>query len=139
MHKFVWILAASALAAFTYAEVKIKTTPVSRTAPNSGVEMYKTYCAVCHGLDGTGNGPAVPALKMAPPDLSKLTTNNGGKFPELRVYSTIRGEADIPAHATVLSPTLQSGEDNTAPAGTHGRVDGKNTRRRCTYNGLPRT
>ena len=104
MHKFIWILAASALAAFTYAEVKIKTTPVSRTAPNSGVEMYKTYCAVCHGLDGTGNGPAVPALKMAPPDLSKLTANSGGKFPELRVYSTIRGEADIPAHGSKDMP-----------------------------------
>lgn len=104
MHKFVWILAATALAALTYAEVKIKTTPVSRTAPNSGVEMYKTYCAVCHGLDGMGNGPAVPALKMAPPDLRKLTANNGGKFPELRVYSTIRGEADIPAHGSKDMP-----------------------------------
>jgi mono/diheme cytochrome c family protein len=104
MHKLLWILAATALAMFTYADVKIKTTPVSRTSPVSGQEMFTTYCAVCHGTDAKGNGPAVPALKMAPPDLTKLSVNNGGKFPEMRVYSTIRGEADIPAHGSKDMP-----------------------------------
>ena len=36
---------------------EIKKVPVTRTA-NSGKEMFGAYCAPCHGLDGTGSGPA---------------------------------------------------------------------------------
>jgi mono/diheme cytochrome c family protein len=66
--------------------------------------MFKAYCAACHGVDAKGNGPAVPALKKAPMDLTLLAKNAGGKFPELRVYNAIRGEATMPAHGSKDMP-----------------------------------
>ena len=34
-----------------------------------GREIYMTRCAVCHGDEGRGDGPAVTALPVKPPDL----------------------------------------------------------------------
>jgi len=34
-----------------------------------GREVYMTRCAVCHGDEGRGDGPAVTALPVRPPDL----------------------------------------------------------------------
>lgn len=82
----------------------IKNVPMTATSPASGPEMYKAYCAVCHGIDGKGNGPAASALKAAPTDLTQLTKNNAGKFPDLKVASTIRGEGNIAAHGTPEMP-----------------------------------
>jgi len=82
----------------------IKHVPVAATSPTSGQEMYKTYCAVCHGADGKGNGPAAEALKVPPTDLTMLSKNNGGKYPSMKVSSAIRGEANLPAHGTKEMP-----------------------------------
>ena len=99
----VMIFAVAALAQ-NQAKPVIKNVPVQNTSPTSGSEMYKTYCAVCHGQDGKGNGPAAPALKTPPTDLTQLTKNDGGKFPEMKVVSTIRGQSNLPAHGTQEMP-----------------------------------
>ena len=78
----------------------LQKTPVSPTSPASGAEMFKTYCAACHGTDGKGTGPAATALKKTPANLTELTARNGGKFPELKVYGTIKGDVDMPAHGS---------------------------------------
>ena len=62
------------------------------------------YCAVCHGKDGKGSGPAAPALKMPATDLTTLAQKNGGKYPALHVSSVIRGEGDVPAHGSKDMP-----------------------------------
>jgi mono/diheme cytochrome c family protein len=82
----------------------IKHVPMTATSPSSGQEMYTAYCAVCHGTDGKGNGPAASALKTPPTDLTQLSKNNGGKFPDMKVASTIRGEGNIAAHGTPDMP-----------------------------------
>jgi len=58
----------------------------------SAPEMYRTFCASCHGLEGKGNGPAAAALKTAPADLTLLSQKNGGKFPAQRVRDYIEGK-----------------------------------------------
>jgi len=78
----------------------IQHVPITTTSPVSGKEMYTAYCAVCHGTDGKGGGPAASALKMPPTDLTQLSKNNGGKYPALKVTSTIRGTGDLPAHGS---------------------------------------
>ena len=37
----------------------------SKSAPISGKDLYNNYCAVCHGNDGSGNGPLADELKTA--------------------------------------------------------------------------
>jgi mono/diheme cytochrome c family protein len=88
------------LSGYAQEKPKIKHASPSDTDPTSGVEMYRTYCAVCHGLDGKGNGPAAPALKQQVPDLTPLSRKNGGEFPMFRVSNIIHGDADIPAHGS---------------------------------------
>ena len=86
----------------------IKHVPMKSTSPVSGKEMYVAYCAVCHGTDGKGNGPAASALKVPPPDLTLLAKNNGGKYPSMKVTATIRGEATLPAHGSKDMPVWGS-------------------------------
>jgi mono/diheme cytochrome c family protein len=81
---------------------------IQPTSPASGKEMFANYCAVCHGTDGKGGGPAASALKVPPADLTTLSKNNGGKFPALKVTSAIRGESDLPAHGSKEMPVWGS-------------------------------
>jgi mono/diheme cytochrome c family protein len=105
-----WIVPAIILGAMTFAlaqesaKTEIKHVPIKATSPASGAQMFKTYCAVCHGLDGKGNGPAAEALKVPPSDLTTMAIRNGGKYPALRVSAIIRGEEVLAAHGTKDMP-----------------------------------
>lgn len=83
----------------------IKKAPVARTSASSGKEMYRAYCAACHGADGKGDGPASEALKSRPLDLTDLARRNAGKFPELRVFGAINGDLHVTAHGSKDMPT----------------------------------
>ena len=85
-------------------EKTIKHVPIHSTSPVSGKEMYTAYCAACHGTDGKGGGPASGALKIPPTDLTLLSKNNGGKFPSMKVSSSIRNESAVPAHGSREMP-----------------------------------
>ena len=85
-------------------EKVVKHVPVRMTSPASAQEMYANYCAVCHGTNGKGDGPAAAALKTPPPDLTLLAQKNGGKYPGMHVSSVIRGNADLPAHGSKDMP-----------------------------------
>ena len=82
----------------------IKHVPITQTPSNSGKDMYNNYCAVCHGKDGKGDGPAASALKTAPTDLSALAKNDGGKYPAAHVSAVIRGQATTTAHGSKDMP-----------------------------------
>ena len=69
-----------------------------------GVDLYRAYCASCHGKDGKGNGPVAPALKATVPDLTVITKNNGGTFPAARVRRIIAGEGMIASHGSREMP-----------------------------------
>ena len=74
------------------------------TRPDSGPEMYKEYCAACHGPEGKGDGPAVEFLKNRPPNLRELAKSNNGKFPEDRLTGTLRFGTGKHAHGTEDMP-----------------------------------
>lgn len=82
----------------------IKSVPVKETSPTSGKDMYQAYCAVCHGSDAKGSGPAAPAMKVQPTDLTLLSKRHGGKFPSMEVVSSIDGTTNLPAHASREMP-----------------------------------
>jgi mono/diheme cytochrome c family protein len=86
-------------------EKTVKKEPIKTTSPASGQEMYTQYCAVCHGKEGKGNGPAASELKQQPADLSTLAKRNNGKFPDDRVRSVLRFGTKAPAHGSSDMPT----------------------------------
>ena len=65
-----------------------------------GADTFKTYCAVCHGVEGKGNGPAAAALKKVPADLTTIAKRHGGSFSQPDVEAVIRGDQVLAAHGT---------------------------------------
>jgi mono/diheme cytochrome c family protein len=91
----VWIVA---LLAFAVSAMSVR-------ADTTGRQDFEQNCASCHGKDGKGHGEAlyvIPGIK--PPDLTKLTRNNGGVFPAERTYQSIDGRAGIAAHSRIDMP-----------------------------------
>jgi mono/diheme cytochrome c family protein len=78
----------------------VKHVPIARVSPTSGKEMFSNYCAVCHGADAKGGGPAASALKTSPPDLTVLAKKADGKYPAAHVAAVIRGQADMASHGS---------------------------------------
>lgn len=99
-------LAAAFLVAMASADQKTGkiTIPVDKTAPTSGKLMFASYCAPCHGIDGKGNGPAAPALKAPASDLTVLSRNNHGKFPDTHIVSILQFGMEMPAHGSAQMP-----------------------------------
>ena len=57
-----------------------------------GKDLFKSYCASCHGLDAKGNGPMAASLKIPPSDLRRISIRNHDTFPMMRVEKIIAGE-----------------------------------------------
>jgi mono/diheme cytochrome c family protein len=65
---------------------------------------FRRYCAQCHGMNGTGDGPVAPALKKKPANLTLLSKNNGGVFPDKEVRDFIDGTKTSAAHGSRAMP-----------------------------------
>jgi mono/diheme cytochrome c family protein len=72
--------------------------------PSSGQKLFRRSCAVCHGNDLKGNGPAPPPFQDVPPDLTTLAQRNGGKFPDAYVIEVLRHGVVLPAHGPAEMP-----------------------------------
>jgi len=74
---------------------------IARPIPSvHGMDIYKEYCAVCHGVDGKGHGPAAPAMKVPPTDLTTFAQRHGGTFSDMDMRMVIEGQDDMPAHGS---------------------------------------
>ena len=78
----------------------IKRVPVTDVHSIDGQVLFEHYCAVCHGKDARGTGPAADALKKTPADLTQITRKNSGKFPEVHVMRVIKGDDTVGAHGS---------------------------------------
>ena len=76
----------------------------NQSQPSSGKQMYKDYCAACHGIDGTGNGPAVQFLKTPPPNLTTMAMRYNEKSIVLNVDAVLRFKTESKAHGTLDMP-----------------------------------
>jgi len=81
---------------------------VQAQAVDIGKSEYTNNCAVCHGVNGKGNGPMAVVLTTPPTDLTTISKRNGGVFPFARVYQVIDGSIDatqmVKAHGTREMP-----------------------------------
>jgi mono/diheme cytochrome c family protein len=69
-----------------------------------GEQLFKGYCASCHGLNGKGDGPAAPALKTPPPDLTSIAQRNDGTFSKEAVARLIEEGTPARAHGSKDMP-----------------------------------
>jgi mono/diheme cytochrome c family protein len=83
---------------------KMEKAPITHSNAASGAQMYKDYCAACHGAAGKGDGPAVPFLKAPPADLTTMAKRNGGTFPTEHAVSALRLGTKGSAHGTSDMP-----------------------------------
>lgn len=69
-----------------------------------GADLYRAYCASCHGPEAHGDGPAAASLKVKVPDLTLLAHDHQGQFPSAIVRKTIEGTDPVAAHGSRLMP-----------------------------------
>jgi nucleotide-binding universal stress UspA family protein len=65
---------------------------------SAGAELYRTYCAVCHGDAARGDGPLASSMSRKPADLTEIAKRNGGVFPSELVFRTIDGKKPVRGH-----------------------------------------
>ena len=63
-----------------------------------GGDLYRRYCASCHGVEGRGDGPLGCCMSPTPSDLTTLAKRNGGKFDESGIMMTIDGRRSVAQH-----------------------------------------
>jgi mono/diheme cytochrome c family protein len=73
------------------------------SAIREGRELYQQHCISCHGLEGTGDGPAASALKVPPADLTRISHRSRG-FPSEKVLDWIEGEKYAVGHGSREMP-----------------------------------
>ena len=69
-----------------------------------GYHVFRTNCSVCHGLDGTGNGPLASQLETRPADLTN--NKNLAQKSDRELFKIIEGTAP---HGQVSSEMPQWG------------------------------
>ncbi len=70
----------------------------TRTDEATGEQLYRRYCASCHGESGRGDGPLAASLAPPPTDLTRLASGSGGKFDEASVMMAIDGRRAVAQH-----------------------------------------
>jgi mono/diheme cytochrome c family protein len=121
---FCLIYAAAASLQVVSAQTTVKRVPARPTASIAGKDLFHEYCAVCHGMDGKGAGPAADALKKTPSDLTQISRRRDGKFPETEILKTLKGETTITAHGSSDMPVWGAVFQNmsTSPDMAQGRL-----------------
>jgi mono/diheme cytochrome c family protein len=66
---------------------------------SEGAELFRIYCAICHGADGAGEGQVSEYFRRIP-DLTALYVR---QYPDGRLYTVIRaGRSNMPGYAESL-------------------------------------
>lgn len=73
---------------------------VSQKTLVRGQFLYETYCLVCHGVKGEGDGPLIPKFPNPP----SFTAKRVRAFNEGRLFHIIAmGAGDMPSHGVQIS------------------------------------
>lgn len=66
----------------------------------AGKPAYELHCAVCHGREAKGDGPAMNLLTIKPADLTQISKRNNGSFPFWKTYRVVDGREVIRGHGS---------------------------------------
>ena len=126
------VILAIGLSAFLGLALNVEGTSAQQMEVIAGGEIdYQNYCAVCHGVNGKGQGPMGEFLTVRPADLTQLAKKNGGSFPFWQTYRVIDGREDVRGHGTREMPiwgdrfiAQAGGSDSGSRAQAAGRLLG---------------
>ena len=77
--------------------------PIAPVTIEDGRGLYQTYCLVCHGAAGTGDGPLAAGGKIPTPPA--YTSERVAPFPPGRIFHVITmGAGKMPSYAALLTP-----------------------------------
>lgn len=96
-------LSLAGLAVFIGIVVYFATRPTEVVAVE-GRDLFLRYCAACHGVNGTGDGPAAAALHPPPADLTRLRERYGEPHPLRQIIAAIDGRHPVRAHGESAMP-----------------------------------
>jgi len=68
---------------------------------SAGQQYFVRYCSACHGMTGRSDGPAAPALRIPPADLTRIAQRRGGRFPVAEIVAVIDGRTITPICARI--------------------------------------
>jgi nucleotide-binding universal stress UspA family protein/mono/diheme cytochrome c family protein len=87
-----------------------------------GAEVFRTYCAACHGDSARGDGPLAASMKRKPANLTEIAKRNGGQFPSDLVFRTIDGSQPVRGHGGPDMPEWGEAFKKSSEAGDPERV-----------------
>lgn len=77
-------------------------TPASRAA--AGADVFRRYCASCHGVAAMGDGPVAASLRKPPADLTRIAARRGGSFDAPAIAAFIDGRERVAEHGAADMP-----------------------------------
>ena len=86
---------------FSFASVNALDT---KTQLKLGEMEYLSSCAACHGASAKGDGPVAAAFTIKPSDLTMISKDFSGTFPEDHIYNVIDGRQMINPHGDKNMP-----------------------------------
>jgi mono/diheme cytochrome c family protein len=89
-----------------------------KQAAGKGRVTYQRYCVSCHGPEARGDGPLAKDLRVAVPDLTTLTSRNGGTYPFDRVVRIVTKGSEVRGHGTDDMPAWGTAFRHTEGTGT---------------------
>jgi len=118
-----WLVALALLAGPTVSAQGIEKDPQQRV---SGAEVFRTYCAMCHGSGARGDGPLASSLRHKPADLAEIARRNGGEYPSDLVFRLIDGRQKIQGHGgpdmPVWGDAFKKSQDGGSEAAVKDRI-----------------
>ncbi len=93
--------------AILWALLLAQSAPVAQAedlASYRGAQLFKRFCASCHGDAARGDGPVASFFKVSPPDLTRIARRHGGEFPAEQVRKIIDGRKVLAPHGTREMP-----------------------------------
>lgn len=70
----------------------------------TGEQVYRSYCANCHGKAAHGDGPVAQLLTPRPADLTHIAQRRGGEFPTNEIRRIIDGGRERLVHGSREMP-----------------------------------
>jgi len=95
---------------------------VQNKQTTTGGEIFRTYCATCHGTSARGDGPLASSMTRKPANLAEIAKRNGGQYPSELVYKTIDGRQPVRGHGGPDMPVWGDAFSKSREAGDADRV-----------------